>query len=90
MRIVNLLVIRPSVDLGRLAGEFQSDLGGALNLLARGLRSKDTKSPDWLSMLLFEPDYSTRLMEIGYDDARNQKERLERFFDPGKRWSDVC
>ena len=90
MRIVNLLVIRPSVDLGRLAGEFQSDLGGALNLLARGLRSKDTKSPDWLSMLLFEPDYSTRLMEIGYDDARNQKERLERFFDPRKRWSDVC
>ncbi len=90
MRIIDLLVVRPSIDLGRLSGEFQSDLGGALNLLAKGLGSKGTKSPDWLSMLLFEPDYSMRLMEIGYGDARNQREKLDRFFDPAKRWSDIC
>lgn len=90
MRRIDLLVIRPSVDLGRLSGEYQNDLSGPLGMLAKALGSKDTKSPDWLSMLLFDPAYSTRLMEIGYEDARKQKESLERFTDPGSKWTDTC
>lgn len=90
MRPIDLLVLRPSVDLGRLSGEFQTELVGLLKLLAHGLGSKDTKSPDWLSMILFEPAYSSRLMEIGYRDARRQREKIVRFFDPELRWTDPC
>lgn len=88
MRLVDLLVIRPSVDLGKLSGEYEAELNGVLGLLAKGLGSRDTKSPDWLSMILFEPDYAERLLEIGYRDAKAQHEMLVRFFDPTTSW--IC
>ena len=86
MRPIDLLVLRPSVDLGKLSRQFEADLGGILKLIGRGLGSKDTKSPDWLSMILFEPEYSTRLIEIGYEDAKLKRESLLRFFDPSLAW----
>ncbi|MCH8122959.1 MAG: patatin-like phospholipase family protein [Bacteroidetes bacterium] len=86
MRPIDLLVLRPSVDLGKLSRQFEADLGGILKLIGRGLGSKDTQSPDWLSMILFEPEYSTRLIEIGYEDAKLKRESLLRFFDPSRAW----
>lgn len=80
LRPIDLLVIRPSMDLGKLSGDFQHDLGGILKLIGRGLGSKDTKSPDWLSMILFEPAYTTSLIDVGYQDARKQYDDLARFF----------
>jgi len=88
MRPVDLLVVRPSVDLGKLSGEYEADLEGVLGLLAKGLGSSDTKSPDWLSMILFEPAFAERLIEIGYADAKAQHEILVRFFDPTISW--IC
>lgn len=85
-RQIDLLVIRPSVDLGKLSREYEADLGGILKLIGRGLGSKDTKSPDWLSMILFEPKYAARLIEIGYEDAKLQRDVLERFFDRSTPW----
>jgi len=38
----------------------------------RGLGTRETRSPDWLSMLLFEPDYINHLIEIGERDAESQ------------------
>jgi NTE family protein len=72
-------MIRPSVDLGKLAGEYEPYLTGVLRLLARGLGSGDTTSPDWLSMLLFVPDYTRRLIEIGHRDAAQQHDRIAAF-----------
>ncbi|NNE69503.1 MAG: patatin [Rhodothermales bacterium] len=80
MRKIKLLLMRPSQDLGRISGEYQAELSGILKLIARGLGSKDTKSPDWLSMILFEPAYTERLIDIGYTDARNRRDDFERFF----------
>jgi NTE family protein len=71
--------MRPSVDLGRLAGEFEADLTGVIRLLARGLGSADTTSPDWLSMLLLVPEYTRRLIEIGHRDAARQHEQIANF-----------
>ncbi|MDA0875598.1 MAG: patatin-like phospholipase family protein [Bacteroidetes bacterium] len=79
LREIDLLVIRPSVDLGMLSGEFQHDLGGVLRLIARGLGSSDTRSPDWLSMILFEPAYMQRLIEVGYRDGKAHHDALGRF-----------
>jgi len=82
LRPIDILVIRPSRDLGMLSGEYQAELEGILSLISKGLGSSDTKSPDWLSMILFEPAYAERLMEIGYQDAVNERERLKRFLNP--------
>lgn len=85
MRPIELLVIRPSKDLGKMSGEYQANLEGILSLISKGLGSKDTKSPDWLSMILFEPKYAQRLMDIGYEDAVAQRDVLERFLDPDQQ-----
>ncbi|MEM9997079.1 MAG: patatin-like phospholipase family protein [Bacteroidota bacterium] len=81
LRPVRLLLLRPSVDLAKLASQYEVQLDGVLALATRGLGSRQTKSPDWLSMLLFDSAYTTRLVDIGYADARAQHDRLARFFD---------
>ena len=79
MRPIQLMQLRPSVDLGRLARDYEATLPATFRFLERGLGTTETESPDWLSMLLFEPDYISRLAEIGYNDARRQHEDIEAF-----------
>lgn len=79
LRPIDLLLLRPSRDIGRLSGAYEHDLTGALNLLARVLGSRGTRSPDWLSMLLFDSDYVGHLIELGYEDARRQRQRIADF-----------
>ncbi len=81
MRPVRLLQIRPSVDLGRLAHGFEATLPGPIRTLAASLGSGETASPDWLSVLLFQHAYTARLLEVGYGDARRQRDALEAFLD---------
>ncbi len=80
MQEIKMVLIRPSCDLGKMSGEYQADLKGILKLFARGLGSSDTQSPDWLSMILFEPSYTERLVEIGYADAKLRREDFDRLF----------
>lgn len=81
LKPVKLLLLRPSVDLGKLAGDFKPQLSGALRLFTMGIGSDETKSPDWLSMLLFERGYMERLIEIGYNDATHYHDEIEAFFE---------
>jgi NTE family protein len=80
LRPVRLLQIRPSVDLGQLAYDYHDQLPASVRFLTSGLGSGDTRSPDWLSVLLFLPEYVDRLMDIGYHDARDRHRDLETFF----------
>src|SRR5690606_29004383 len=68
LRPVGSLIIRPSQDLGALAGDYEPELPPTFRFLMRGLGTRETRSPDWLSMLLFEQDYLRHLMEIGEGD----------------------
>lgn len=76
LRPVRSLVIRPSVDLGRLAGEFEPALPRAFRFMTRGLGTRETRSPDFLSLLMFQSDYVNRLIEIGEQDARRHYDEL--------------
>lgn len=69
LRRVELLVLRPSHDLGSLALEYERQLPSAVRFMTRGLGTHETLSADLLSMLLFQSDYLKRLMEIGEADA---------------------
>ena len=79
MRPVRLLVIRPSRDLGRLVSEYEPRLPPASKFMTRGLGTRETRSPDMLSMLMFQRDYLTRLMEIGEADAEARAQEVEAF-----------
>jgi NTE family protein len=75
-KAIDLFVMRPSVDLGRLAGEHEKYLPRNMKLLTRALGTRETKSPDFISMLMFEPHYTTALIEIGENDVAS---RLDEF-----------
>ena len=81
LRPVDSLVIRPSVDLGRLAADFEVDLPRTFRFLMRGLGTLETESPDWLSMLLFEPGYLRAVMDIGEADAEARLDEIAAFID---------
>ena len=79
MRIAHIMVIRPSRDLGKLAGEFEARLPGFLKYLTRGLGTRETKSPDFLSLILFQRDYIARMIELGERDAEAQGALFDAF-----------
>jgi NTE family protein len=79
MRIVDLLVIRPSFDLGRLARQFEPKLPRAFRFMTRGLGTRETGSPDILAMLMFQPDYIEHLIEIGRGDAESRVDEIGGF-----------
>jgi NTE family protein len=79
MRHVDLLVLRPSRDLGRLANEFEVDLPRGFRFLVRGLGSRETRSNDMLSLLMFQPEYLARLIELGEADARARAAEIGAF-----------
>ncbi len=83
LRPVKLLVLRPSVDLGRLANEFEPQLPKTFRFLTRGLGTRQTKSPDFLSMVLFQLDYIGRLIELGESDAESRAGEIDAFIRAG-------
>ncbi len=79
LRPIEILLLRPSQDLGKLSAGLVDALPRPLRLLARGLGASRTTTPDFLSYLLFERPYIERLMELGFEDARAQWDRIEPF-----------
>lgn len=80
MRPIEYMELRPSVDLGRLAHDYEMEIPASMRFLTTGLGTRETESPDWLSVLLFEPAFIDRLLDIGYNDARVQHDRIAQFF----------
>ncbi|HSM05195.1 MAG TPA: patatin-like phospholipase family protein [Longimicrobiales bacterium] len=83
LRPVELLVIRPSRDLGRMAGAYEPRLPRVFRFLTRGLGTRETRSPDFLSLILFQPDYLRALMDTGEEDARAREDEIRAFMEGG-------
>jgi NTE family protein len=79
MRIVDILVMRPSRDLRALAGDFEARLPFFLRYLTRGLGTRDTANQTLVSLLMFEQDYLRRLIEIGEGDAEQRADEIGEF-----------
>lgn len=79
MRKIDVLVIRPSEDLGELAKSYSEKAPFFVRFLLRGLGSERGRSSDILSYLLFVPEFLEKLVELGYEDARADHEKLVKF-----------
>jgi NTE family protein len=75
-RVVDLVVVRPSRDLGKLVTEYEPRLPRGFRFLSRGLGTRETTSPDMLSLLMFQPDYLHTLIETGTADAEARLEEI--------------
>ena len=78
-RPIRMLVLRPTQDLGRLANEYEMKLPATFRFLTRGLGTKETRSNDLLSMVMFQPDYLTRMIELGEADAERRRDEIDTF-----------
>lgn len=82
LHMLDIRVLRPSMDLGKLAARYEPNLPKAFRFMSRGLGSRETTSPDFISLLMFQPDYVRTLIELGEKDASERQEELKAFF----RW----
>jgi NTE family protein len=76
---VRLLTLRPSRDLGRMASQYEPQLPRIFRFLTRSLGTRRTESPDFISLILFQPDYLRALIELGEADAEARADEIERF-----------
>jgi NTE family protein len=83
LRRIELLVLRPSQDLGRLANAYEPELPRAFRFLTRGLGTRETRSNDMLSLVMFQTDYVKHLIELGEADAKARLPEIRRFLNEG-------
>jgi len=77
LREIDIVSVRPSVDLGRLAGEFEPQLPSMFRFLTRRMGTKQVENSDALSMVMFQPDYLQRLIAIGRADAEEHATEID-------------
>jgi NTE family protein len=78
-KAIDLFVMRPSMDLGKIAGEHEKYLPRNLKLLTRALGTRETESPDFISMLMFVPQYTSLLIELGQNDVASRLDEFRAF-----------
>ena len=79
MKPIDLLVLRPSIDLGKLASDYEKLLPRKLKLAVRALGGRETESSDLVSMLTFEGPYMRRLIEAGEADVQSRIDEIRAF-----------
>ncbi len=75
--VIDYCVISPSVDIAKVAQEYSQRLPRIIRFLIRTVGTlQDAK--EIISYLLFEPEFCSRLIEIGYHDGLAQRDQLEK------------
>lgn len=82
LRPVKVLILRPSRDLGHLAGDYETQLPRMFRFLERGLGTREGRSADFLALVLFEHAYLSRLIELGEEDAMRRHDAIAEFLEP--------
>ncbi|MCP3963475.1 MAG: patatin [bacterium] len=73
---VDIVVMRPSEDLGKLSADFEPRLPRSFRFMTRNLGAGKTESPDSLSLVMFQPDYVQKLIEVGERDAESRLDEI--------------
>ena len=82
-RIVPNLTIQPSIDLGKLAFQLYRKFSMPLQYFLRGIGASNEKGWDFMSYLSFDNAYTSRLLELGYNDAMSRRSEIREFFAEG-------
>lgn len=81
LRPVDVLVISPSERLDTIAARHVRSLPWPVRMLLRGIGAMNRKGSALASYLLFEPDYTRALVDLGYRDTMARREEVLRFLD---------
>ncbi len=78
-RKVNFVWIYPSKDIGTLAGQLSDRLPRIIRYLLKGLGPLE-EAREIISYLLFEPEFTSTLIQYGYEDGIKSRKDIEQFF----------
>lgn len=81
LRPIETLVISPSQRLDTLAAKHAQALPVAVRALLRGLGAMNRRGGALTSYLLFEPEYTGALIELGYADTIMRKSEVLQFLE---------
>jgi NTE family protein len=90
LKPIDLLVLRPTVDLAKVASQYEQHLPRKMKLLVRALGGSETESPDFVSLLLFEPTYTRRLIDLGEADVDARLPELRAFLGESDSWASAA
>lgn len=79
LKPINSLLINPSQNFGQLASEHFLSLPLAVRTMLRITGIRQHSDSSLASYLLFEQDYTRRLIQLGYDDAMVQMDAIMTF-----------
>jgi NTE family protein len=79
LRRVPVMVLKPSRDLGNLVVEAVKDFSFPVRYLLKGIGATGESGWDLLSYLAFDSAYTSRLVDLGYEDTMAAKDTLRRF-----------
>ena len=77
-RHVDFLLFRPSRDLGEIASEFAEGLPRPIRSIARSFGAESRGGSEFLSYLLFDPGFTSRLVDLGFSDCQREWKKVER------------
>ena len=80
LKVIPTLVLRPTRDLGQLAGDQYRRFPRFLRYVLSGIGAHGESGSDLLSYLAFEPVYVGRLLELGYEDTLARRGEIEEVF----------
>jgi NTE family protein len=81
LRPIEVLVIAPSQRLDTLAAKHASALPMPVRALLRGIGAMNRRGGALTSYLLFEPEYTGALIELGYADTISRKSEVLQFLE---------
>jgi NTE family protein len=79
IRSVDVLWIRPSLDIGILAEKLSSNLPRGIKYLLSGIGNK-SEYAELASHIMFESEYTNKLVDLGISDTKVLRDDIKRFF----------
>ena len=79
LRQVEVQVISPSNDIGKMAADHAHELPWSIKTLLRSIGAYSKTDSSFMSYLLFEKGYCNALIKLGYDDTIREKENILHF-----------
>lgn len=81
---IEVLVISPSQAIDKIASRYAAQLPWAIRFLLRGVGAMRRSGANLVSYLLFDKDFCRALIDLGYQDAVNQKKEILEFLNKQK------
>jgi len=78
---IDSFIINPSHDLNAIAMNYFHDLSLPIRLLLRSVGVNNDSESSIVSYLLFEKNYCSKLIKLGFEDAMEQKNQIKHFLN---------